>query len=59
MMTSGILVSKGQPRPTSSGGRIGVGSEGGGNEEKEEKREESVSSLFKVCCYEDVVIVDV
>ena len=36
-MTSGILVSKGQPCPTSSGGRIGVGSEEGGNEEKKEE----------------------
>ena len=32
-------------------------SEGGGNEEEEGGG--SVSSLFKVCCYEDMVIVDV
>ena len=35
-------------------------SEGGGNEEEEEEEGGgSVSSLFKVRCYEDVVIVDV
>ena len=30
-----------------------------GKEGEEKGRRESVSSLFKVCCYEDVVIVDV
>ena len=29
-----------------------------GKEGEEKGRRESVSSLFKVCCYEDVVIVD-